>query len=707
MAIINFPVLYAPNPTLGRPLGLGQLFVGEPGTDPEIIGNQKQLSIVQSDETTIPVDQPLILSGGGVPVYNGSTVRLDVDGNYSLKILDRNGDQQYYFQNVLEGAPLTTESVTDITVATFADAQAFVSVTYPNIKKLFTAGHTDTGVGAASYSIDENQTAPTVESEIKFTDASGLIWSLDNDGDFPAEQFGAIPGTTIDSSAPIQNALDLVPLGSTVTVGNVQEQEPEYRCDTVIIVNERKNLKLVSGRMSRLSAFSTSDDPVVQLRGDFASFNGNGPQTWLVSENESPKGVFGVGVNNPTTEFIAARYFFGGNVSILASTTATSGRGLAFLSSQNFNPLGGALYDGNFNNIWTFNCTDCIYFNPESNGHIVTNTQHANVRGNVINFDGDASGLVTDNTIQGVFVDASATEYGATIRGRNCTHNVLSGINGEPGDPSGQFFDMDDTCDRIVVVGADNITNFGTFDATASGFLINGQFFHRGSDDVVELDDGALNATGLIQTQGDNATIRIGLSIDEQDGSNTSITPVSGGLTFMPDLTTASGIVNSQTTFMKNTTGGGTVTHDVRVEGQLISEEQVLPAVDATTDVGAPTLRYTDAYFVNNPTTGSDERLKKDITEIPQGILDMIINIPFKLYRLIDNESERYHVGIIINDELISEFNQHMHHDELAVFCNKFFEKKEEESGDDRWMVRYTEYQNLMLEAMRRKIAAM
>jgi len=93
VAIIDFPILYVPSPTIGRPLFSGQIFVGTEDLDPEIPANQKQLRIVQEDGTKVDVNQPFILSAGGVPVYNGATVRLDVDGNYSLKILDKNGAQ--------------------------------------------------------------------------------------------------------------------------------------------------------------------------------------------------------------------------------------------------------------------------------------------------------------------------------------------------------------------------------------------------------------------------------------------------------------------------------------------------------------------------------------------------------------------------------------------------------------------------------------
>ena len=81
MAVIDFPMMYVPDPAKGRPLFNGQIFVGIPDLDPEIPANQKQLSVVQEDGTVIAVNQPFILGPGGVPTYNGATVRLDVSGN--------------------------------------------------------------------------------------------------------------------------------------------------------------------------------------------------------------------------------------------------------------------------------------------------------------------------------------------------------------------------------------------------------------------------------------------------------------------------------------------------------------------------------------------------------------------------------------------------------------------------------------------------
>jgi hypothetical protein len=115
MAIIDLPILYVPDPLKGRPLFNSQIFVGEPDFDPEVVINQKQLNVIQEDGTVVPVAQPFVVGAGGVPVYLGQTVRLDVDGNYSLKILDRLGAQKYFIENVLEGTPITIEEISSYT----------------------------------------------------------------------------------------------------------------------------------------------------------------------------------------------------------------------------------------------------------------------------------------------------------------------------------------------------------------------------------------------------------------------------------------------------------------------------------------------------------------------------------------------------------------------------------------------------------------
>jgi hypothetical protein len=65
---------YYPDPTIGKPVANGYIYLGEPDTDPEVPGNQKTMSVLQEDGSTVAVTQPLRTSAGGVPIYNGSPV---------------------------------------------------------------------------------------------------------------------------------------------------------------------------------------------------------------------------------------------------------------------------------------------------------------------------------------------------------------------------------------------------------------------------------------------------------------------------------------------------------------------------------------------------------------------------------------------------------------------------------------------------------
>ena len=87
---------YFPTPTIGRPISSAQIFVGNPDTDPEVVINQKQVSIQQEDGTIVAVSQPILTGIGGVPIYLGSPVTVLVNGDYALKVLDSGGSQIYY-----------------------------------------------------------------------------------------------------------------------------------------------------------------------------------------------------------------------------------------------------------------------------------------------------------------------------------------------------------------------------------------------------------------------------------------------------------------------------------------------------------------------------------------------------------------------------------------------------------------------------------
>jgi len=104
--LVELGIEYYPDPTKGRPVFFGQIFVGIPDTDPEIPGNQKQITLRQEDGTEVPVMQPAVTGAGGVPIFEGSPVQILVEGNYSLKVLNQAGSQVYYIENAFNGQPL-------------------------------------------------------------------------------------------------------------------------------------------------------------------------------------------------------------------------------------------------------------------------------------------------------------------------------------------------------------------------------------------------------------------------------------------------------------------------------------------------------------------------------------------------------------------------------------------------------------------------
>jgi len=107
---------YFPNPDKSRALPFAKIYVGIVDLDPEILANQKQISVLQESGAETPVPQPLLTNKGGVPVYNGSPVTILVDGSYSLKVLDKGGSQVYYIPKNAEAtdANITVGTISDL-----------------------------------------------------------------------------------------------------------------------------------------------------------------------------------------------------------------------------------------------------------------------------------------------------------------------------------------------------------------------------------------------------------------------------------------------------------------------------------------------------------------------------------------------------------------------------------------------------------------
>ena len=121
---------YFPDSSVGRPISNGYIYVGIPNLDPKIEANQKQISVLQEDGSTVDVSQPLRTSAGGIPIYNGSPVTILANGPYSLRIDDSTGTQEYYVPSSLTIS--STESIQTIAdlkaITTSPDQYTFVHV---------------------------------------------------------------------------------------------------------------------------------------------------------------------------------------------------------------------------------------------------------------------------------------------------------------------------------------------------------------------------------------------------------------------------------------------------------------------------------------------------------------------------------------------------------------------------------------------------
>lgn len=105
---VLLPYRYYPDPTRGRPVFNGSIYVGLPDTDPQVASNQLAVKAFQEDGSSVPIAQPIRTSAGGVPVLNGSPVQLQVEGEYSIKVLDNMGAQVYYAPTLIAGIRPTT-----------------------------------------------------------------------------------------------------------------------------------------------------------------------------------------------------------------------------------------------------------------------------------------------------------------------------------------------------------------------------------------------------------------------------------------------------------------------------------------------------------------------------------------------------------------------------------------------------------------------
>lgn len=121
----------------------------------------------------------------------------------------------------------------------------------------------------------------------------------------------------------------------------------------------------------------------------------------------------------------------------------------------------------------------------------------------------------------------------------------------------------------------------------------------------------------------------------------------------------------------------------------------IRPIQSGVSNLGDSSFRYITAYLTTNPNVSSDIRLKSEIEDIPDSLISLALNTPIKRYKL-DSLGE-YHYGIIITEEFISK---------LTAVESEALNGLISVNDDGMYGIAYTDWQNILLEGMRRKLTA-
>lgn len=84
----------------------GKIYVGVKDTDPLNPANQTQVFVEDEDGTLTPIPQPVRTNVSGYPVWNGQVVKLITKIESSMKVMDSNDVQQFYFGNLFKYDPV-------------------------------------------------------------------------------------------------------------------------------------------------------------------------------------------------------------------------------------------------------------------------------------------------------------------------------------------------------------------------------------------------------------------------------------------------------------------------------------------------------------------------------------------------------------------------------------------------------------------------
>ena len=176
MATLFNPYQYFADPTRGRPIFNGFIFIGRPDRDPTNEQDRIQVSLIcECGGSPVNVSQPIRTGPGGIPIYQGSPAQINVPAaEFSITVQDQNRVQIYYSPRATGFDQFSAEnSVTHLTRAS--------AIADSNINRQFIKVG-DFGEAQYVRSVDQAQYDTFPESG-RFTDASNIQWviSIENE----------------------------------------------------------------------------------------------------------------------------------------------------------------------------------------------------------------------------------------------------------------------------------------------------------------------------------------------------------------------------------------------------------------------------------------------------------------------------------------------------------------------------------------------
>jgi hypothetical protein len=216
---IDNPINYYPQFDRFGTVGGGELYIGVVDGDPaNVPADRIQVYMARQNDTDLAIPQPIELSPGGVPMYNGSAITIKNTGvEFSMQVIDRQGQQVYYSPKsgeiaaailVLQAAIADLEARTPIVVDTYADI-ATLEVEEGQI--VITRGHTYLGMGSNTFIIVPSAGLTANGGTISPTATAGLY--AKSECELTPVFFGAnIDDDSIDDLAAFQDLFQVAEL---------------------------------------------------------------------------------------------------------------------------------------------------------------------------------------------------------------------------------------------------------------------------------------------------------------------------------------------------------------------------------------------------------------------------------------------------------------------------------------------------------------